>query len=129
MVTAGKFRADFKASDGKNHLASVHGAARRADRQLRSGRARSRQHQRLSGCRHFFPQGGIESITQKGNVAYSDNQPAEKRMQAWANSGRYTPADRMLVLTGSPRVANGGMATTAKYYPDQSCYRRGFGGR
>ena len=35
-------------------------------------------------------------------------------MQAWANSARYTPADQMLVLTGNPRVANGGMATTAK---------------
>ena len=35
-------------------------------------------------------------------------------MQAWANSARYTPGDQMLVLTGSPRVTNGGMATTAK---------------
>jgi len=35
-------------------------------------------------------------------------------MQAWANSARYTPADHMLLLTDSPRVTNGGMATTAK---------------
>ena len=35
-------------------------------------------------------------------------------MQAWANSAHYTPADQMLVLTGSPRVADGAMATTAK---------------
>ena len=62
----------------------------------------------------FLPQGGIDSVTQQGNVAYTDGQPPDKRMQAWANSARYTPADQMLVLTGSPRVANGGMATTAK---------------
>jgi lipopolysaccharide export system protein LptA len=62
---------------------------------------------------NFFPQGGIESITQKGNVAYSDNQPPEKRIQAWAESGRYTPTDHMLVLAGNPRVTNGGMTTTA----------------
>ena len=35
-------------------------------------------------------------------------------MQAWADPARYTPADQMLVLTGSPRVINAGMATTAK---------------
>ena len=35
-------------------------------------------------------------------------------MQAWANSANYTPVDQMLVLAGSPRVADGAMATTAK---------------
>ena len=35
-------------------------------------------------------------------------------MQAWADTARYTPADQMLSLTGSPRVDNGGMETTAK---------------
>jgi lipopolysaccharide export system protein LptA len=34
-------------------------------------------------------------------------------MQAWANTARYTPADQILLLTGSPRVSNGGTATTA----------------
>jgi lipopolysaccharide export system protein LptA len=34
-------------------------------------------------------------------------------MQAWADTGRYTPADNILLLTGSPRVVNGSMATTA----------------
>ena len=62
----------------------------------------------------FLPQGGIDAITQQGNVVYTDGQTPDKRMQAWANSARYTPGDQMLVLTGSPRVASGGMATTAK---------------
>jgi lipopolysaccharide export system protein LptA len=62
----------------------------------------------------FLPQGGIESLTQSGHLFYTDGQPPDKRMQAWSNSGRYTPVDQMLVLTGSPRVASGSMVTTAK---------------
>ncbi len=112
VVTAGKFLADFKTSDGKNHLTSVRGAP-----EVRIANSVQGEPDRVSTSDSvdaaFFPQGGIESITQKGNVTYSDNQPAEKRVQAWANAGRYTPVDRILVLTGSPRVANGGMATTA----------------
>jgi lipopolysaccharide export system protein LptA len=112
VVTAGKFLADFKISDGKNHLTSVRGAP-----EVRIANSVQGEADRVSTSDSvdaaFFPQGGIESITQKGNVTYSDNQPAEKRVQAWANAGRYTPADHLLVLTGSPRVANGGMATTA----------------
>jgi lipopolysaccharide export system protein LptA len=99
-------------SDGKNHLTSVRGAP-----EVQIANSVQGEPDRVSTSDSvdaaFFPQGGIESITQKGNVTYSDNQPAEKRVQAWANAGRYTPADHILVLTGSPRVANGGMATTA----------------
>jgi lipopolysaccharide export system protein LptA len=62
----------------------------------------------------FLPQGGIASIIQQGTVAYTDGQPPEKRTQAWAHKAVYTPADRILVLTGSPRIADGGMVTTAK---------------
>jgi lipopolysaccharide export system protein LptA len=112
VVTAGKFLADFKMSDGKNHLTSVRGAP-----EVRIANSVQGEPDRVSTSDSvdatFFPQGGIESITQKGNVTYSDNQPAEKRVQAWANAGGYTPADHILVLTGSPRVVNGGMATTA----------------
>jgi lipopolysaccharide export system protein LptA len=112
VVTAGKFLADFKMSDGKNHLTSVRGAP-----EVQIANSVQGEPDRVSTSDSvdaaFFPQGGIESITQKGNVTYSDNQPSEKRVQAWANAGRYTPADHILVLTGSPRVANGGMATTA----------------
>jgi lipopolysaccharide export system protein LptA len=112
VVTAGKFDADFAQSDGRNHLVSIHGSP---DARIVSTTAG--QPDRISTSDSidagFFPQGGIESIVQKGNVAYSDGLGAEKRTQAWANSARYTPADQMLVLTGDPRVSNGGMATTA----------------
>jgi lipopolysaccharide export system protein LptA len=63
---------------------------------------------------NFLAQGGIDSITQRGNVFYSDDQTPDKRMQAAAEFARYTPGDQVLVLTGNPRVTNGNMATTAR---------------
>ena len=63
---------------------------------------------------NFLAEGGIASIIQQGSVAYTDNQPPAKRTQAWADKALYTPADRVLVLTGSPRVSEGSMVTTAK---------------
>jgi lipopolysaccharide export system protein LptA len=62
----------------------------------------------------FLPEGGIGTVVQRGGVAYNDNQPVEKRTQAWAETATYTPASGMLVLSGNPRVIDGGMATTAR---------------
>jgi len=112
VVTAGKFIANFAVTDGKNHLVAVHGSPN-----ARIVNSTSGQPERVSSSESidatFFPQGGIESITQRGNVTYSDGQQSDKRMQAWADSGRFTPADQMLVLAGNPRVSSGGMATSA----------------
>jgi lipopolysaccharide export system protein LptA len=112
IVTAGKFDADFAATDGHNQLTSVHGAP-----DARIVNSSDGQPERVSTSQavdaSFLPRGGIESVTQTGNVVYSDSQATDKKMQAWADVARYTPADQMLVLTGSPRVANGGMQTTA----------------
>jgi lipopolysaccharide export system protein LptA len=112
VATAGRFIAEFIQAEGKNHLVSVHGAP-----DVRIANSVPNEPDRVSTSESvnaiFSPQGGIESITQSGHLAYSDNLPTEKRVQAWADSGRYTPSDHMLVLTGNPRVANGGMATTA----------------
>jgi lipopolysaccharide export system protein LptA len=112
VITAGKFIAQFSEAGGKNHLASIDGAP-----DVRIVNTVPGEPDRVSTSESveatLFPQGGIESVTQKGHVAYSDNLPESKRMQAWADSGRYTPADHILVLTGSPRITNGGMATTA----------------
>jgi lipopolysaccharide export system protein LptA len=113
VVTAAKFRAQFATSDRRTHLTSVHGAPN-----ARIVSSTPGQPDRISTSdsvdASFLALGGIDSITQQDNVAYSDGQQPEKRMQAWANSARYTPADQMLVLSGSPRVTSGGMATTAK---------------
>jgi len=112
VVTAGQFQAKFTSSDGRNHLSSVHGGPN-----ARIVNSTPGQPDRVSTSEtvdaSFLPQGGIDSIAQQGSVVYSDGQQLEKRMQAWANSAHYTPADQLLLLTGNPRVANGGMATTA----------------
>src|SRR5215831_4199375 len=112
VVTAGRFVAEFAEAGGKNHLASIHGAP-----EVRIANTVPGDPDRVSTSESvdaiFSSQGVIESITQKGHLMYSDNLLPEKRVQAWADSGRYTPNDRLLVLTGNPRVANGGMMTTA----------------
>jgi lipopolysaccharide export system protein LptA len=57
----------------------------------------------------FLPEGGVSSITQTGALAYVDG-----TQKAWAQRGEYTTADQLLVLTGSPRVVDGGMTTRAQ---------------
>jgi lipopolysaccharide export system protein LptA len=113
VVTAGKFLAQFGPVEGRNHLTSVHGAPNAHIVSSAPG-----EPDRVSTSdtvdAAFLPQGGIDAVTQTGNVVYTDGEQPDKRVQAWANSARYTPGDQMLLLTGSPRVTNGGMATTAK---------------
>ncbi len=105
VITAGKFDAKF---DDLGQLASAHGAP---DARIVS--TNPGQPDRVSTSETldatFHPGIGIETITQQGNVTYVDND-----RKAWADRGRYTTADQMLVLTGSPRVEQGGMTTTAK---------------
>jgi lipopolysaccharide export system protein LptA len=113
VVTAGRFEAHFQPiSAGSSRLASIHGAP-----QAKIVNTSPDHFERISTSQTvdaaFLPQGGIESITQQGNVVYSDGQIPDKRVQAWADQARYTPADQMLNLTGSPRVTNAGMSTTA----------------
>jgi lipopolysaccharide export system protein LptA len=112
-VTAGKFEARFQpTSAGSTRLASIHGAPDAKIINTTPG-----QPDRISTSQTvdatFLPQGGAESITQQGSVVYTDGQIPDKRVQAWADHARYTPADQMLVLTGSPRITNAGMSTTA----------------
>ena len=114
VITAGKFKAKFvRTPEGGSSLSTVHGAP---DAKIVNSSAD--QPDRISTSRTldatFGPRGGIDSIVQQGNVAYTDGQPADKRTQAWAERARYTPADQLTVLTGSPRVIQGGTATTAR---------------
>jgi lipopolysaccharide export system protein LptA len=113
IMTAGKFTAEFETSDdGRDHLTSIHGAPNARIISSNAGEPdRISTSDVVDGI--FLPQGGIDSITQAGHLVYTDQQAPDKLTQAWANSGRYTPADQMLVLTGSPRVASGSMVTTA----------------
>jgi lipopolysaccharide export system protein LptA len=114
VITAGRFDAKFAATlKGSSRLTSVHGAPDAKIVNIAPGMPdRVSTSQTLDAA--FLAEGGIGSIVQQGTVAYTDNQPADKRTQAWADKARYTPGDRILMLTGSPRVAEGGMVTTAK---------------
>jgi lipopolysaccharide export system protein LptA len=114
VITAGRFDAEFaSAPDGSSRLTSIHGAPNAKIVSLAAGVPdRVSTSQTLEAT--FLPEGGISSIVQQGSVAYSDGQVPSKRTQAWADKALYTPADQLLVLTGSPRVAEGGMVTTAR---------------
>jgi len=113
VITAGKFDGEFATTEGKNHLTRMHGAPN-----ARIVNSHPEEPDRISTSESvdadFFPQGGIEAVSQTGHVAYTDNQAPDKRTQAWSDNARYTPADQILVMTGNPRVTSGSMATTAK---------------
>src|SRR6266849_2431855 len=113
VVTAGRFDAKFALNpNGASRLTSIHGAP---DARIVSSAPdtpdRVSTSQTLDAA--FLPEGGISSIVQQGSVVYDDGQTPDKRTQAWASKAVYTPADGLLVLTGSPRVAEGSMVTTA----------------
>jgi lipopolysaccharide export system protein LptA len=113
VITAGRFDAKFaETPEGASRLTSVHGAPDAKIVNVAPGMPnRISTSETLDA--NFWPQGGIESIVQQGRVAYTDGQPAAKRTQAWADKALYTPADQTLVLSGSPRVSEGSMVTTA----------------
>ncbi|MGC1228114.1 MAG: LptA/OstA family protein, partial [Candidatus Sulfotelmatobacter sp.] len=119
-VTAGRFVAKFAQSrhntlGGKesSRLASIHGAP-----DAKIVNSAPGVPDRVSTSENFdatfLPEGGIGSLIQRGGVAYTDDQPANKQTQAWAETAAYNPATGILVLSGNPRVTEGGMATTAK---------------
>ena len=114
IITAGRFDAKFSPRpDGKSRLTSMHGAPEAKIVNTVAGKPdRVSTSETLDAS--FLAEGGIASIVQQGSVAYTDGLPLEKRTQAWADKALYTPADRTLLLTGNPRVADGGMTTTAK---------------
>jgi lipopolysaccharide export system protein LptA len=105
VVTADRFDARF---GDKNQILSLHGAP--SARVVSSGTA---QPERLSTSDlldvAFRPGGGIESIVQQETFAYADGD-----RKAWADRARYTVSDQVLVLSGSPRITEGGMTTTAR---------------
>jgi lipopolysaccharide export system protein LptA len=114
VITAGKFDAKFAPTpEGASRITSVHGAPDAKIVNSAPGLPDRVSTSRMLDA-NLLPEGGIESITQQGSVVYTDNQPPTKLTQAWADKALYTPADRVLVLTGSPRVSEGSMVTTAK---------------
>ena len=108
-ITADKFTATF---DSLGQLSQVHGAANAQVVSSSSPQKNVPQADRIStsdSIDAFFRSGtGIESIVQEGHFAYHSGP-----QQAYADSARYTPADQILTLIGSPRVVDAGMGVTA----------------
>jgi lipopolysaccharide export system protein LptA len=104
-ITAGKFEARF---DDHSRLSAVHGAPNAKVMSSVAGQAdRVSTSQQIDAA--FRPSGGIDSIVQQGSVAYTDGE-----RQARADRARYTPANQVLELTGSPRITDKGLVTTAR---------------
>jgi lipopolysaccharide export system protein LptA len=103
-ATAARFEARF---DDLGQLSSVHGAP-----DARIVTSEPGQPDRVSTsdalALRFTPGNGVADLVQQGHVFYSDGE-----RQAWADRARYTAADQLLVLTGSPRIVEGGATTTA----------------
>ncbi len=103
-ITAGRFDVDF---DARGRMRTVRG---QPDARIVS--STPGQPDRVSTSRElsvtFAPQGGIANIVQQGNMEYVEGQ-----RKATAERGRYLPNEGVLVLTGSPRVSEGGLLLTA----------------
>jgi lipopolysaccharide export system protein LptA len=104
-ITAANFDARFNAF---GQLASVHGAPEARVVSTVPGKP-DRVSTSDSLDAGFSPGGGIDAVLQQGNVAYSDGS-----LKAWADSARYTPGDQSVRFSGSARVTQGGMSTTAQ---------------
>ena len=106
-ATADKFTAKF---DSLGQLASVHGEANA--RVVTATQDKTGDHSRVSTSdsidAFFQPGAGVTALVQQAHFTYADGP-----QQAFADRARYTPADQILVLTGSPRMIDAGTATTA----------------
>ncbi len=105
LITAAKFTAQF---DALGQLSSVHGAPDARIVSSNSGQP-DRVSTSLAVDASFSPGLGMETAEQRGNVVFTDGD-----RKAWAEHARYTPANQVLELSGSPRVQDSNMVTTAR---------------
>jgi len=107
-ATADKFTAKF---DSLGQLVSVHGEANARVVTTTQDKAGSNDRVSTSDSidAFFQPGAGATALVQQGHFAYTDGS-----QRAFADHARYTPADQIAVLTGSPRIVDAGMATTAR---------------
>jgi len=111
VATAGKFHATF---DDKNRLQSLHGwPDSRIVSQTPGEPDKTSTADRLDVT--FAVDGGVQKLIQSGHFEYREPSPNPDTggRAAFADTATYTPQDQILVLTGSPRVIDGGMTMTA----------------
>src|SRR5271166_1779871 len=112
VATAGKFHVTF---DDNNRMKTLHGSP---DSRIVS--TSPGQPEKVSTAANldvlFGPDGGAEKLVQTGDFQYHEAsaKPDTAGRSAFAEVATYTPGDYMLVLTGSPRIIDGGMTTTAQ---------------
>jgi lipopolysaccharide export system protein LptA len=108
-ITADKFIATF---DSLGQLSQVHGEAHARVVSTAPPAANPPQPDRISSSdsidAYFRPGTGIESAVQSGHFEYTAG-----TQKAFADRARYTPANQIAALSGSPRVLDIGMETTA----------------
>ncbi|PYV61244.1 MAG: hypothetical protein DMG95_12660 [Acidobacteria bacterium] len=109
-VTADKFVATF---NGLGQLSQVHGEANaRVVSTARAGSnpAEAEKITTSDAIDAMFRQGtGLENLVQSGHFEYSSGTE-----RAFSERARYTPLDQNLALSGSPRIVDAGMETTAR---------------
>jgi lipopolysaccharide export system protein LptA len=111
VATAGRFQANFNRQNRIDHLSGapetkvVMSSPGQPDKTSTSDALEVR----------FNPAGAIAAMLQDGHFHYTEpaGQGGNDRA-AWAEHARYTPADEVLALTGSPRVVDGGLTTSAE---------------
>ncbi|MBZ5566544.1 MAG: LPS export ABC transporter periplasmic protein LptC [Acidobacteriia bacterium] len=113
VATAGRFEARFNRQNRIDHLT---GAPEAKVVSLAPGQPRKTStSDRLDVT--FNAAGGIATIFQDGQFHYSEPAPPggnSNDRAAWADHARYAPGEEALTLTGSPRVVDGGLTTTAE---------------
>ena len=104
IVTAKTFHATFTE---QNRMQTLHGAPDAKIVSRTPGEPQRVSTSRMLDVR-FAPDGQVSHMVQTGNVHY-----LEPQRQGWAQNAAYDPNTANLVLTGSPRVEDGGTTTTA----------------
>ncbi len=111
VATAGKFHATF---DSNNRLQTLHGSPNSRIVSTSPG-----DPEKVSVAHNldvtFAADGGVQTLVQTGDFQYHEvsAKPDTGGREAFADVATYTPSNAMLLLTGSPRVIDGGMTTTA----------------
>ena len=112
IATAARFHATF---GDNNHMQALHGSP---DARIVS--TSPGQPPKVSTSRNldvsFASDGSVQKLVQSGSFQYEEPaaKPDTAGRQAFAEAATYTPADQILVLTGSPRVIDSGVTTTAE---------------
>jgi lipopolysaccharide export system protein LptA len=108
-ITADKFSAKF---DALGQISQVHGERNARVVSTAPPRNKIPQPDRVSTSdtidAYFRPGTGIETVLQQGNFKYVSG-----TQQAFAERARYTPANQIVTLSGTPRIIDSGMETTA----------------